>query len=201
MNVEDSTLDAAIQRYAMLLNRPAWSDPGRAELQREVWTEVINDVAKGAVGKVTLNDLRSAMTALIRSSKSPLDIMPSTIIEAAVKTARERAVEMRRTIDNDPEMLLYEATCKYRSRVMRGEPRDKCDIHLRIDADELAQQLSDSGHDPSEVAATIAGVYRHQDDEFMWADGQVVTAIPGPVDVDRVRMNDVFDNPPPHLRR
>lgn len=103
----DDTIDTALQHYAVLLNRPGWLDPGRLEVQRDVWLSLIHRLGGDREGAVTVDDFDSAILTGL-SGRDVHEVVPARIIAEAVGYAALRAEAAQQVIRLAPELRIYD---------------------------------------------------------------------------------------------
>lgn len=158
---DDVTLKQAIDHYAVLLNRPAWLDGGRLDLQVRVWSGLVDYYGEDQPGAVNINDFRQAIIAGL-TERDSRDVLPSRIVQDAVGYAYARAEAARLRMWYAPEHTIFNEEVALTSALNAAEldlaARGAALAAFRRAVRAAITELIESGLNPNEVSDTIARI-------------------------------------------
>lgn len=162
----DDTIDTALRHYAVLLNRPSWLDPGRLEVQRDVWLSLIHRLGGDREGAVTIDDFDSAILTGL-SGRDVHEVVPARIIAEAVGYAALRAEAAQEVMRLAPELRIYDEQVRL-SRIT-GRAADVADVDAAVSAFWVAigakiKVLETSGYPRSVIDPLIEAINLQAED-------------------------------------
>lgn len=152
MKIDPSTLDAAIQQTAVMVNR---AKPD-LEAHRAAWQRQLAWVAGDEVCEVLIEDFLQAIHELLDGDVR--EVVPGKVIKLAVSFAIARAREAVKIIwASEGGLTLTVERNRYRDRLARATTPEllaEADRKLNADVDSLVTMLSTSGY-PDHVVSPV----------------------------------------------